>query len=287
MSGRLLKIAPRGTIKAEMARPRVATLMAVYGRERPEFLRESIESLLCQTYRFLDIHIFEDGPLGENLSCVLKEYASSVSNLYLHRGARRRGLAVCLNDLIVLLKDRYAYFARMDSDDISLPERIEKQTEFLEAHPEIDVVGGGVIDMDERGLELKRVCYPAMHEEVVAFFRKRNPMAHVTVMYRRSFFERAGLYPPISLEDGLYWMQGILSGCRFQNLPDALVRVRRTDDFLKRRSGFRKCWEEFKIKVIINHRLKLGMTSYLYAAAMLGVQLMPLPIKKILYNRLR
>lgn len=112
-------------------------------------------------------------------------------------------------------------------------------------------------------------------------------MAHVTVMYRQSFFEKAGLYPPVRLEDGLYWMQGMLAGCRFHNLPEYLVYVRRTDDFLRRRSGLRKNWEEFKIKLTINHKLGFGITSYFYATAMFGLQLLPVRVKKILYDNLR
>jgi hypothetical protein len=151
----------------------------------------------------------------------------------------------------------------------------------------VDVLGGGIFDIDESGKELKQVSYPLIHAEILRLFRKRTPMAHVTVMFRPSYFARAGLYPPIALEDGLYWMQGMAAGCRFENVPDFLVKVRRTDDFLLRRSGWRKAWQEFVIKVYINRRLRLGIVAQCYAIAMFGVQISPLPVKRALYSALR
>ncbi len=266
---------------------RVAILMAVYHRERPDFFAESLESVLCQTYKDIGVHLYEDGILNEALDCVVSDYCGRFKNLHVYRNASQRGLAVCLNELITLLRDKYLYFARMDSDDVSFPDRIEKQVRFMEANPHVDVLGGTIVDMDTQGKVLKQVSYPTTHDEVLQFFKKRNPIAHVTAMYRKSYFDKAGLYPPIRLEDGLYWMQGFLGGCIFHNIPEPLVYVRRTDNFLKRRSGFRMCWEELRIKMKINRNLRLGFTSNLYAVGMFGIQLLPVPVKKFLYNRLR
>lgn len=261
--------------------------MSVYAGDRPEFLTQAMESMLNQNHRNFDIHIFQDGVLTKNLADILTGYQERMPWIYLHNHPENRGLAVCLNEMIQKIKGQYDYFARMDSDDQCLPERLEKQIRFLESHPGIDVLGGWIIDMDETGKELKRVRYPENHQQIQRFFRKRNPMAHATVMYRRSYFDKAGLYPPVRLEDGLYWMQGMIAGCRFHNLPDFLVSVRRTDDFLKRRSGLRVAWAELKIKWTINRRLRFGPDSYLYAVAVFLMQLLPISVKKILYARLR
>ncbi|MBI1977878.1 MAG: glycosyltransferase [Candidatus Omnitrophica bacterium] len=267
--------------------PKVAVLMPVYYGEKPEFLSRSIESILTQTYQNLDLHLYQDGPFGEELAGMVKSYSDRYSNLIVYQNPLRRGSAICMNDMLEELLSRYLYFARMDSDDISHPERIAKQVAFLESHTGVDVVGGSIVDVDEKGKELKQVRYPLTHEKITRFFRKRNPMAHVTVMFRRSYFEKAGFYPPVRLEDGLLWMQGILSGCRFQNIPDFLVSVRRTDDLLKRRSGLKRNWQEFQVKLTINRKLRYGLSSYFYALAMFGLQILPVPIKRILYKRLR
>ncbi len=261
--------------------------MPVYCRERPEFLRQSMQSIFDQTYKNLDLHLYQDGPFGEELHLLLKEFGARYSNLFIYQNPVPRGSAVCANDMIEQLRSQYTYFARMDSDDISYLDRLEKQVAFMESYPEVDVVGGSIVDMDERGKEIKKVKYPLTHQEIWDFFKKRNPMAHVTVMYRRSYFDKAGLYPPVRLEDGLYWMQGLVAGCRFQNIPDFLVSVRRSDDFLKRRSGLSLVWKEFLIKLRINRALHYGFSAYFYALATMGVQLMPVPIKQVLYNKLR
>jgi glycosyltransferase involved in cell wall biosynthesis len=271
----------------EVGPPRVAVLMAVIDTDREDYLRQAIDSILGQTYPHNDIHIRISGTLSESKAVLLNDYAAKHESVYLHFNSEKKPLAVNMNDLIQQLWYRYNYFARMDSDDESVPDRIKRQIAYLEAHPEVDVVGGSIIDIGENGRELKRASYPVEHSQILGFFRKRNPMAHVTVMYRRSYFEKAGLYPSVALEDGLYWMQGFLAGCRFHNLPEYLVRVRRTDAFLKRRSGLRKQWEELKIKWHINWKLRFGLASYIYALAVFVIQLMPVGIKAILYNRLR
>lgn len=270
-----------------MMHPRVAVLMSVIDREREDYLRRAIDSMGAQTYPHVDLHVSMSGKLRDSLAAVLEEYRRRHTGVYLYSHAVNRPLAVCLNELVQNVWGRYPYFARMDSDDESLPDRIEKQVGFLKQHREVDIVGGSIIDIDETGRELKRVNYPVDHEDIVRFFRKRSPMAHVTVMFRRSFFEKAGLYPPVPLEDALYWMQGLRAGCRFHNMPDYLVRVRRTDDLLRRRSGLRTCWQELKIRLTINRNLGLGTSAYMYAGAMFGVQLLPIAIKRVLYDKLR
>lgn len=261
--------------------------MAVYAGDRLRFVREAVESILTQTYSPTDLYVFQDGPVSQEIHAFLRAIVADRGNCWVIENPKNRGLAVCLNALIDIVRDDYDYLARMDADDISEPDRIASQVLFMQQHPEIDVLGGGIVDIDESGREIKRVDYPITHEEILGLFRKRNPMAHVTVMFRKTYFQKAGLYPPVALEDALYWMQGMIAGCRFHNLSNHLVKVRRTDDFLMRRSGWRKGWQELRVKVLINRRLQLGVLSQLYAVAMFGVQISPLSVKKALYNSLR
>lgn len=259
--------------------------MPVYYLENPAFLKESMQSIFDQTYQNFDLYLYEDGSFGQELNRVVEEFSRRYPNLIVYKNPVKRGSAICANEIIEKTRSNYLYFARMDSDDICHPDRLEKQVSFMEAHPEVDVVGGYIIDVTEQGEEVKRARYPLRHDEIRDFFRKRNPMAHVTVMYRRTYFDKAGLYPPIRLEDGLYWMQGFAAGCRFENIPEYLVSVRRTDDFLKRRTGF--AWQEFLIKLKINQTLDYGPSAYFYAFVTFLLQLLPVSIKQILYNKLR
>lgn len=271
---------------AEVSDRRVAVMMCVYAGDRAAFVREAADSITSQAGVSADLHVYVDGPVGAALEGVLREIAESPT-VYLHRWPVNRGLAWGLNHIIEATRGKYEYFARMDADDVALPDRLKRQVDYLERVQAVDVVGGAIVDIEEDGTPLQVVEYPRSHDEMRRFFRRRNPIAHVTVMYRESYFEKAGLYPETRLEDGLYWMQGFKAGCRFANLEDPLVSVRRSADFLRRRSGVRTNVAEFRIKLRINRELHLGLTAYFYAVAMFGIQLLPVPVKAFLYERLR
>lgn len=268
-------------------RPNVAVLMPIVDRDHVAYVNAAIESLLAQTYRPIAIHLMLSGPLADPLREAIEGHAAAQPEIVLHRWPQRRPVGVNLNALLERTLGRYDLYARMDSDDESLPERIAQQVAFLEAHPDVDIVGGAIVDIDERGRPLTRVRYPLGHDEIVRFFRKRTPVAHPTVMFRPSFFAKAGRYPARPLEDGLYWMRAMRAGCRFANLPDTLVRLRRSDEMLLRRSGLATTWEELRIRVTINRTLGFGPAAYLYGLAMFAVQLAPLRLKRLLYDRLR
>lgn len=267
--------------------PTVAALMTIVDRDHTAYVAAALDSLLGQTYRAIAIHLLLSGPLAPELRRELDERAGRHPAIVVHARPQRRPLGVNLNDLLDRTLGRYDYYARMDPDDIAVADRIEKQVRFMEANPDVDVLGGAIVDIDERGRELKRVRYPLVHGEIVRFFQMRTPLAHPTVLFRPSFFAKAGRYPPRPLEDGLFWMRGIRAGCRFANLPDTLVRIRRSEEMLRRRSGFRTNWEELKIRVTINRTLGFGPLAYAYGLAMFAVQMMPLPLKRLLYDRLR
>lgn len=266
----------------------VAVLMSVYADERTDFFRQAMTSIRDQTYPAVDLHLFLDGPLPRALAAVVSEFEQSFDRLHVYSHPVRRGLVFCLNDLITTTRDRYRYFARMDSDDVSRKDRIDLQVEFMEAHPDVDVVGTWTIDIDEIGRELKRVRYPLGHDDLVRFFAKRTLLAHGTVMFRSRYFERAGLYPPVAgVEDELYWMRGLLSGCRFRVLPEYLVCGRRTEDFWRRRSELRRALAEFRTRCIIIRKLRYGVLAWVYAVGLLAVRLAPVPVKRLLYRYLR
>lgn len=265
---------------------RVAVMMCVYAGDRAEFVREAADSITAQAGVSPELHVYVDGPVGSELERVLDDLGRSPA-VHVHRWPTNRGLAYGLNHIIQATRGKYRYFARMDADDVALRDRLKRQVDYLERAPTVDVLGGAIIDIEEDGTPLQVVEYPLCHDEMRRFFRRRNPIAHVTVMYRESYFEKAGLYPETRLEDGLYWMQGFKSGCRFANLKDPLVSVRRSADFLRRRSGVRTNLAELGIKFRINRELQLGPMSYLYALAMCGIQLLPVPMKAFLYERLR
>ena len=123
---------------------KVGILLPVYKGDISAFLKCAINSLLNQTYSNISIFIGLDGPVGENILTCIDEF-SVKSDIRIVRFEENRGLAAVLNDLLdICLKEKIDYIARMDADDISVDNRIQKQLDFLISHPEVDVVGGRI-----------------------------------------------------------------------------------------------------------------------------------------------
>lgn len=272
---------------------KIAVILPVYKKDKVVYLNKSVESILYQTYK--DIHLFigVDGPVDDNLrdSLQLLDRQSKVSIEWF---PENRGLACVLNDLLdICFKDRYEYIARMDADDISMPDRIEKQIAYLETHPEIDVVGGAIEEIDENGNSRnKTIIYPETPEACRAFFSKRNPHAHPAVLFRKSFFDKLNgrKYRPEyrQNQDTMLWFDGMMVGTQHANIPDVVLRFRMTDSlFKKRRNGWAFARKQFTDRLIINKGLGYGWKADVYGFAMFCMLVSPAWVKKIAYRVLR
>lgn len=266
----------------------IAVLLPVYKKDSVTYLREAVESIYGQTYQDFLLYIGVDGPIGDDL----KGYLAQVE---VHPKTKviwfeeNRGLACVLNDLLdICFKGGFEYIARMDADDISLPERFEKQQKYLQEHPEIDVVGGAIEEIDEKGqLRGKRVQYPLTHNDCRKFFRYRDPFAHPAVMFRASFFNKVPGYRNEyrKNQDTMLWFDGFMNGCVFANLPDTVLHFRVTDDFYKsRRGGWQRAKKMLVDRFMINRSLHYDITAYLFSFSMLTMTIMPASIKKLLYR---
>lgn len=245
-------------------------ITSVYIADKRTPVQESIESLLEQTYKDLQIYLMFDGSVNKDI----EDYLFSIRDPRLHLFKRdiNRGLATVLNELILMIqaKGDAKYIARMDADDYSVPERMEKQIDFLDAHPEVDVVGSYITESSEPTLPGgNTVVYPTDHEGCRNIFGKRNPLAHPSVMFRRSFFDKAGLYPTDTLrfEDGGLWLKGFKAGCQFANIPEVLLRMRVNEDFYKRRNSPEKTKLDLNYRKQVIRELELSRSNYIYAYA--------------------
>ena len=139
-----------------------------------------------------------------------KEISDSRLNLNVYEFEKNEGLSVRLNDLIRSIKNQFDYIARMDSDDISVSNRFDNQIRYLIQNPNIDIVGGFV---NEFGFNNGLIKYPLKNYSMRQYFAKRNPLAHVATMFRKSFFIKAGYYPTDTLlnEDSILWLNGFKS----------------------------------------------------------------------------
>jgi glycosyltransferase involved in cell wall biosynthesis len=276
----------------EIMKKQIAILLPVYSGDKLEFFKEAIESIFCQTIQSFSVIVLVDGKIGADLEECLNEL-NKEGRINLIQFPNNRGLSFVLNDGIrFCLENNFEYIARMDADDISIPDRLEKQFSFLEINPNVDVVGGTIIEFDETGKDTV-VGYPATHQECLKFFEKRNPLAHASVMFRYTYFKKAGFYSEKHVgakkwEDTMLWYSGFKNNCVFANIKDPIYRVRTQEAFFNtRRGGYKRAFYFFKDKWKINNKLGFGFSAYLFLAAYCLLVISPVFLKKAAYRFLR
>jgi len=272
---------------------KVAVILPVYKKDKVEYMSKAIESIILQTYKDSHVYIGVDGPVGDDIEQYF-EMINHPNKISIIRYKENRGLACVLNDLLdICFKEGYEYIARMDADDISEPSRFEKQIAYLDSHTEIDVVGGAIDEIDEKGNSRnKRIIYPKTPEDCREFFAKRNPHAHPAVLFRKSFFDKLNgkKYRPEyrQNQDTMLWYDGMMAGTKHANISDVVLRFRMTDTmFKKRRNGWAFAKKQFTDRLMINKGLGYGFGADVYGFAMFCMLISPAWIKKIAYRVFR
>lgn len=233
---------------------------SVYKNDRPEFVREALDSMLVsQTLRPTEIVLVEDGPVPSVLDGVIKEYEEKYPSIMtVIRLEKNGGLGNALK--IGVNRAKCDIVARMDSDDICLPNRFEKQLAYLEAHPECDIVGGQMtefIDSPENIVGRREV--PLTNKEIYSFMKSRCALNHVTVMFRKASVLKVGNYQDWFWNEDYYlWVRMMKANCQFANIPDVAVNVRSGADQYARRGGKKYFDSEIGIKKLM---LENGMIS--------------------------
>jgi glycosyltransferase involved in cell wall biosynthesis len=263
--------------------------MAVYAGDKLVWVKEAISSLVCQTYEHHIVVIVIDGDVSDEVLTYLLDISRLLDNILLVRGDKNRGLSACMNfavDWTISNVKTAKYFFRMDADDISDPQRLEKQIAFLEKHPKISILGSGLYEVNEQGKNVGQRKLPQRHSEIVRFLPKRSSINHPTVVIRLSVFEQGFRYREdlMNTQDYFFWADLAAAGFKFANLSDKLLKFRRVNDFYKRR-GLGKSINEFKARFYTMKVLdKYSLGNILYAFAVLALRLMPGRIVKIAYK---
>lgn len=272
----------------DMENKKVAVMLPVYKNDSPAYLAKAAESILYQTYRNVHMYVGVDGPVGEELHSYL-DLLDKQNGVDIVWFPENRGLACVLNDLVAICKkEGYDYYARMDADDISQNDRLEKQVLYLEKHLEVDVVGGAIEEIDGEGKSRgKHVEYPLTHEDCRKFFRYRDPLAHPAVMFRARYFEKvAGGYRPEyrKNQDTMLWYDGFMNGCVFANLKDTVLNFRVNDNFYNRRNGWKRAKQMLTDRLKMNKALGYDISANMFAVAMFCMTVSPSWVKKFLYK---
>lgn len=221
----------------EKMEDKYSVLMSVYYKEKPEFLRQSMESIYRQTIPTDDFVLVCDGPLTKELDDVIEEMRRE--SLHVVRLEKNEGLGNALNEGIKHCK--HELVARMDSDDIAFSDRCEKQLAVFQKNKEISICSGIVEEFTNNPsiIDSKRIP-PETSEEIVSFAKKRNPFNHPCVMYKKSSVEIAGGYQDFYLlEDYYLWIRMLLMGIKGYNLQESLIYMRAGNEMYLRRAGWK------------------------------------------------
>jgi glycosyltransferase involved in cell wall biosynthesis len=276
----------------EMAQSRVAVLMSVHAGADAVHFEAAIQSILAQTYSNFVIYLFCDGPLPAAHEEILCKRLPAGSGHVIKRSLVSQGLPAALNALIDLaLSDgRAAFMARMDSDDISTPDRFQEQVAYLSRHQDVAVVGAWCIEFIDDGVPLFHKQLPANPADVGPFMLFRSPLAHPVVMFRRQVFEAGFRYDSrlLQAQDYELWSRLHCAGYRIANVPQYLLWYRLARDFYARRAGLPRAIAEFRMRMAFARKSgQFKVWHVLGFMALFSLRIAPASLKRFSYNHFR
>lgn len=235
--------------------------MCVYGGDNPEWFSAAVDSILNQTVVPDEVVLVVDGPVPETLDRIISGYEKAPSFRVIrleqnmgHGEARRTGLQACRYDLVAL----------MDADDISAPDRFEKQLLAFASAPELTIVGSDITEFVDTPSNLvgARTVF-ALDSEIKQDMKKRCPMNQVTVMFRKSAADAVGGYIDWFCEEDYYlWLRLMLNGAVFANIQEPLVNVRVGKEMYQRRGGMKYFKSEAKLQKWMLQKKVIGFGTY-------------------------
>lgn len=261
-----------------------SVLLSVYAKESPEYLEQSLNSLAIQSLPANEVVLVVDGIIPEGLEKVIDKWRSFLPmvTIYLPENV---GLGNALN--IGLQNTTFNLIARMDSDDICIPDRFEKQIKYFELYPETSLLGGAIIEFESNTRIKERVRFSsAEHKDIVEYSVSRNPFNHMTMMFRKDIVIQVGSYQHHHfMEDYNLWLRCIAHKTTCHNLDDVLVKARVGNKMLARRGGIAYVKSEIKLarlkfKVFPDRKMKIISVSVLR----IFTRLLPIKALSLIYK---
>ena len=266
-----------------------SVLISIYHKEKPEFFNRCMKSIWNeQLVKPSQIVLVKDGPLTSELDKSIDSWKSQLSSvlkvivLPTNQGlgnALNIGLKGCDHDII----------ARMDTDDIAIPDRFLKQLKVMEKY-KVNICSSWVGEFSDNPddiIALRKV--PETHEEIITYVKRRSPINHPAVMFEKQAVIDAGGYQDMtSFEDYYLWARMIVKGAKFYNLQEVLVNMSAGYEQLERRGGVNYARSEISFQRAL---YRLGFTNFCEYIFNLftrtAVRLLPKSILKLIYKLLR
>lgn len=238
--------------------------MSVYKKDNPEYFEIALESIFNQTIKPSEVVLVIDGPVPEETLKVIKNMQSKYNNLKViplernlgHGPSRRIGLDNCTHELIAI----------MDSDDISVPYRFEKELRLFEEDKDLSVVGSYIEEFEG---DIKNVIgvrkVPLEDHEIKQYLKSRCPFNLMSVMFKKTDIKSVGSFLDWHCEEDYYlWIRMSLAGLKFKNLPEKLVYVRVNYDSYMRRGGLRYFKSEAALQLYMYKNRVIGLPRLIF-----------------------
>lgn len=240
-----------------------SVLMSLYFKENPVFLDECFKSIWSsQSLKPTEIILVLDGPIDDDLMKIVNKWELILSTILKIIPIQKNvGLGKALNEGLKYCTNEWVF--RMDTDDICMPDRFEKQIQFIKDNPEISLFSGQILEFNETLHDahiLKTV--PIKNDEIIKTAQKRCPFNHMAVAYKKTVVQSVGSYQhhPF-MEDYNLWLRIIGAGYKVANHPDVLLYARVGNGMHARRKGIEYIKSE---KQLLDLKKKLKMQSLIY-----------------------
>jgi glycosyltransferase involved in cell wall biosynthesis len=263
-----------------------SVVMPVYSKDRPEWFKQAIESIKNQTVISDDIVIIADGPLTPQLDAVLQQYENE-KTISLIQLPTNQGLGNALNIGIKHAKNEL--IARMDSDDIAVPNRFELQIAEFIKNPKLDILGGQIAEFINNPDEI--VAYrkvPTTHHEIKKFARRRSPFNHPTVMFKKSTIQKLGRYDvaAIRVEDYDLWLRALSQDAVCANLDVVLLKYRSTIEAMKRRKTLTSLKSHIRARSRFYTKGYISLFDFFYGLiTQTALFILPLGLANVVFNK--
>lgn len=262
--------------------------MSVYGKDNPQYFSLALESVFNQTVKPTEVVLVVDGPIPNETSQIIKtmqQQYQCFKVIYLEKNmghgiSRRTGLDNCSCELVAI----------MDSDDISVGDRFEKEIRCFEEDKELSIVGGNVKEFENEVtnvIGIRKV--PAEDREIKRYMKSRCPFSQMTVMFKKSHIINVGGFLDWYCNEDYYlWIRMALAGYKFKNLQENLVYVRMDRNSYLRRGGMKYFKSEAALQIFMYKNNVIGFVRLVFNIAIrLFVQiLIPNRVRRWLFNKL-
>lgn len=268
-----------------MEKTKVSVLMSIYFKEKPEYFRESLESILNQTYFPDEIVLVKDGPLTDELEKVIEKYKEklNIKTVPLEKNvglglALREGILHCSNEIII----------RMDTDDIMHPDKIFEQVNIFNKDENVILVGTNGIDFNKNKEDvLSNRILPEKNEKILKFSKRRCPFIHAGIGFKKSYVLKAGSYQNcLWFEDYDLFLRMLKLGKGY-NVQKNLLYIRSNQDVYKRRGGI--LYIKREIKALTKFYKDGNMNLYYYLTNIIirfGVRICGNNLRMFVYKKL-